>query len=127
MENYCRQESGWLSTEDGEPIDWEMTGVLAPPATLPVRGGERRDQDEVTTNRGGLYRVVRSPGFVDSGRRACGAAASRQLGRLRWTASARRYWPGVPWIGATRPGRPDNYRTVLVPSVNAGIEMSHFR
>lgn len=34
MENYCRQESGWLSTEDGEPIDWELTGVLAPPATL---------------------------------------------------------------------------------------------
>lgn len=34
MENYCRQESGWLSTEDGEPIDWEQTGVLAPPATL---------------------------------------------------------------------------------------------
>ena len=34
MENYCRQESGWLSTEDGEPIDWERTGVLAPPATL---------------------------------------------------------------------------------------------
>lgn len=34
MENYCRQESGWLSTEDGEPIDWELTGVLVPPATL---------------------------------------------------------------------------------------------
>ena len=34
MEDYCRQESGWLSTEDGEPIDWELTGVMAPPATL---------------------------------------------------------------------------------------------
>ena len=34
MENYCRQESGWLSTEDGEPIEWAQTGVLAPPATL---------------------------------------------------------------------------------------------
>lgn len=34
MEDYCRQESGWLSTEDGEPIVWERTGVLAPPATL---------------------------------------------------------------------------------------------
>lgn len=34
MENYCRQESGWLSTEDGEPISWEQTGVLDPPATL---------------------------------------------------------------------------------------------
>ena len=34
MEDYCRQESGWLSTEDGEPIDWVRTGVLAPPATL---------------------------------------------------------------------------------------------
>lgn len=34
MENFCRQESGWLSTEDGEPISWEQTGVLAPPATL---------------------------------------------------------------------------------------------
>ena len=34
MENYCRQESGWLSTENGEPISWEQTGVLAPPATL---------------------------------------------------------------------------------------------
>lgn len=34
MESYFRQESGWLSTEDGEPIVWELTGVLAPPATL---------------------------------------------------------------------------------------------
>lgn len=34
MENYCRQESGWLSTEDGEPIEWAQTGVLARPATL---------------------------------------------------------------------------------------------
>ena len=34
MENFCRQESGWLSTEDGEPISWEQTGVLARPATL---------------------------------------------------------------------------------------------
>ena len=34
MEHHCRQESGWLSTEDGEPIAWELTGVLAPPPTL---------------------------------------------------------------------------------------------
>lgn len=34
MENFCRQESGRLSTEGGEPINWEQTGVLAPPPTL---------------------------------------------------------------------------------------------
>lgn len=51
MENYCRQKSGWVSTEDGDLINWEQTGVLA----------------------------------------------------------------RFPWIGAIRPGRPGNWRTVLVP------------
>ena len=33
IESFSHEESGWLSTEDGEPISYEMSGFMAPPAT----------------------------------------------------------------------------------------------
>jgi uncharacterized phage-associated protein len=34
IEAYSHQESGWLSTEDGEPISYKMSGFIAPPPTI---------------------------------------------------------------------------------------------
>ena len=34
IEEFSHQESSWLSTEDGEPMSYEMAGFLAPPPTL---------------------------------------------------------------------------------------------
>ncbi len=31
IEEYSRQELGWLSTEDGQPISYELAGIAAPP------------------------------------------------------------------------------------------------
>ena len=69
----------------------------------------------MTTNRGGPYEVIRSPGFLEQwedGLRSGRIPPTRQasLDRICSEVLAR-----VPWIGATRPGRPDNYRTVMVP------------
>jgi hypothetical protein len=31
IERYSHQEIGWLSTEDGQPIPYALSGVLSPP------------------------------------------------------------------------------------------------
>ena len=75
----------------------------------------------MTTHRGGPYQVVRSPGFLyqwEEGLRSGRIPPSRQasLDRICSEVLGR-----VPWIGATRPGRPGNYRTVLVPRLTYRI------
>lgn len=75
----------------------------------------------MTARHGGPYRVVRSPGFqlqwrqaLDDGRIPPGRENS--LERICSDVLAR-----SPWIGATRPGRPGNYRTVLIPRLTYRI------
>ena len=34
IEAYSHQESSWLSTEDGEPMSYELSGFMAPPPTM---------------------------------------------------------------------------------------------
>lgn len=75
----------------------------------------------MTSRRGDPYQVVRSPGFrrqweeaLASGRVPSGRNAA--LERVCSDVLARR-----PWIGASRPARPGNYRTVLIPRLTYRI------
>lgn len=75
----------------------------------------------MTTSRNGPYEVVRSQRFLEqwqNGLQTGHIPAGRQasLDRICSQVLAR-----IPWIGAARPGQPDNYRTVLIPRITYRI------
>ena len=68
----------------------------------------------MTSRPGGPYQVVRSLGFQRqwSQRLEDGRIPSGREGPLETICAT--VLSQKPWIGATRPGKPSNYRTVLI-------------